>query len=65
MATSKTTSHKPRKNSYRIKAANKTLNKKVFSWRQKVERDAEDTMSSIELFQSFAVAMRNALLLTV
>jgi len=40
-------------------------NKIVFSRWQKVERDAEDTMSSGKLFQTFGAATRNALLPTV
>jgi len=40
-----------------IKSENETLNKKVFSRRQK---DAEDTMSSGKLFQTFGAATGNA-----
>jgi len=36
--------------SYRFKSENETLNKKVSSRRQKVERDAEDTMSKAYVF---------------
>jgi len=69
MTTSMTTiseCHKlqPRKNSYRIKSENETLNKKVFSRRQKVERNAEDTTSFGKLFQIFGEATGNAVLPT-
>jgi len=37
---------------------------KILSWRQKVETDAEDMMSG-ELFQTFKVTIRIALLSTV
>jgi len=47
---------------YRIKSENETLDKKVFSRWQKVERDAEDIMSSGKLFQTFGAATGNALL---
>jgi len=52
-------------NVYRNMLANETLNKNVFSTGQKVERDAEDTMMSGKLFQSFGAATGNALLPTV
>jgi len=52
-------------NSYRIKSENETPNKQVFSRWQKAEKDAEDTMSSGKLFQTFGVATANALLPTV
>jgi len=48
-----------------IKSENETLNKKVFSRWRKVERDAENTMSSGKLFQIFEAATGNALLSTV
>jgi len=48
-----------------IKAENETLNRKVFSRRQKVERGAEDTMSSGKLFQIFGAATGNAMLPTL
>jgi len=40
-------------------------NKNVFSWQQKVERFAEDTVSSGKLFQIIGAATGNALLPTV
>jgi len=49
--------------SYRIKLENET--QKVLSKWQKVERDAEDTMSPGKLFQIFGAATGNALLATV
>jgi len=49
-------------NSYRLESENKTLNKKVFTRRQKVEGGANDTMWFGKLFQTFGVATGNALL---
>jgi len=45
---------------YRIKSENETLTEKLSSRRQKVEWDAEDTMSSGKLFQTFGAAAGNA-----
>jgi len=39
-----------------IKLETETLNKKVLSKQQKVERDEEDTMSSGKLFHTFRAA---------
>jgi len=60
-------SYKTSKNSYRIKSENETVHKKVLSKRQKVERDAEDMMSSGKWFWTFEGrgASEDALLPTV
>jgi len=65
VATSRTTKLQTEENSYRIISGKETLNKKVLSRRQKIERDVEDTMSSGKLFQTFRAATGNALLPTV